>query len=73
MISTIADVAIALADLHHAAGKHLGAQDAAARGLLASPGDETLWHACLRAARARGDIAETTRLMTRFKAACAAQ
>ena len=70
MISTIVDVAAALADQLHTAEDHVAAQEAATRGLAASPCHEPLWHACWREARARGDAAEEQRLKARFRASC---
>jgi two-component SAPR family response regulator len=65
MISTITDVTLALADLHHHAGNHEGAQAAALRGLAAVPTNESLWQAAIQAARHRGDVHEEQRLIAR--------
>jgi nucleoid-associated protein YgaU/DNA-binding SARP family transcriptional activator len=68
MISTIVDVAHALAGLRLAEGDHRGAQDAATHGLQAEPCSEALHRDALRAASARGDRAEVTRLADRLHA-----
>jgi DNA-binding SARP family transcriptional activator len=68
MISVIVDVAHALAGLRLQVGDHRGAQDAATRGLLAESCSEVLWRDAFRAAAARGDHDEVTRLTDRLHA-----
>ena len=70
MISTITDVALALAAIHHEAGNHSVAQAAAVTGLAAAPTNEILWDTAIRAARLRGDTLEEKRLRARRRAAC---
>ena len=67
MISSIVDVAYELAARLLEDGDAPGAQDAAARGLLADPANETLHRAAINAALARGDRDDAARLETRLR------
>lgn len=70
MISTITDVAFALAELHRRSGHHQAAQAAAMSGLAAAPTHEALWDTAIEAARWRGDTHEEQRLTARRRAVC---
>ena len=62
MISAIVDVAHLLSVTCLESGDHRGAQQAAARGLLAEPCSELLYRDAIRAAQAAGDRREVDRL-----------
>jgi hypothetical protein len=55
--AVIADTAVELCELRLAAGNADGAVEAVRAGMLASPADEELWRALLRATHATGDAA----------------
>jgi DNA-binding SARP family transcriptional activator len=67
MIGTIVDVAHVLSNQRLQAGDGRGAQDAATRGLLAEPCSELLHRDAIRAAAARGDKADVTRIVERLQ------
>ena len=67
MISSVVDVAHALATIRLDRGDLRGAQWAAARGLAAEPCSELLYRDAIRAAAAAGDQAEAQRLTERLR------
>lgn len=67
MISAIVDVAHVLAEMRLEAGDSRGAQQAAARGMLAEPCSELLFRDAMRAAIAAGDLDELDRLCSRLR------
>jgi LysM repeat protein/two-component SAPR family response regulator len=68
MISAIVDVAHVLAEMRLEAGDFRGAQQAAARGMLAEPCSELLYRDSMKAAIAIGDLDELERLSRRLRA-----
>jgi nucleoid-associated protein YgaU/DNA-binding SARP family transcriptional activator len=67
MISAVVDVAHVLAVTRCDTGDYRGAQEAAARGLLAEPCSELLYRDAIRAAAAAGDKDEVERLAARLR------
>lgn len=67
MISAVVDVSHVLSVTRCDAGDYRGAQEAAARGLLAEPCSEILYRDAIRAAAAAGDRDEVERLVARLR------
>ena len=67
MISAVVDVSHVLSVARCDAGDYRGAQEAAARGLLAEPCSELLYRDAIRAAAAAGDRDEVERLAARLR------
>jgi nucleoid-associated protein YgaU/DNA-binding SARP family transcriptional activator len=67
MISAVVDVAHVLSVARFDAGDYRGAQEAAAKGLLAEPCSELLYRDAIRAAAAAGDRDEVERLAARLR------
>jgi DNA-binding SARP family transcriptional activator len=67
MICAIVDVAHVLAEMRLEAGDFRGAQQAAARGMLAEPCSELLYRDAMKAAIATGDVDELERLSSRLR------
>ncbi len=67
MISAVVDVAHVLSVARFDAGDYRGAQEAAAKGMLAEPCSELLYRDAIRAAAAAGDRDEVERLAARLR------